>query len=75
MSVVHPLMEPLAAETAALLYAGDDTALSNETSAALLGALRLASKAAIPHVTSARHATGGPRRPHVERASRYLRGP
>jgi very-short-patch-repair endonuclease len=37
LSVVHPLMEPLAAETAALLYAGDDTVLSDETAAALWG--------------------------------------
>jgi very-short-patch-repair endonuclease len=37
LSVVHPLMEPLAAETAALLYAGEDTILSHETATALWG--------------------------------------
>src|SRR6185312_2594364 len=37
LSVVHPLLEPWAAETAALLYAGDDAVLSHETAAALWG--------------------------------------
>ncbi|HYZ81825.1 MAG TPA: DUF559 domain-containing protein [Solirubrobacteraceae bacterium] len=37
LSVVHPLMEPLAAETAAVLYAGEDTVLSHESAAALWG--------------------------------------
>ncbi len=36
-SLVDPLMEPLAAETAALLYAGDDAMLSHESAAALWG--------------------------------------
>jgi very-short-patch-repair endonuclease len=34
---VHPLIEPWAAETAALLYAGDNAALSHESAAALWG--------------------------------------
>lgn len=37
LSVVHPLLEPWAAETAALLHAGDDAVLSHETAAALWG--------------------------------------
>ena len=37
VSVVHPLREPLAAETAALLYAGDNVVLSHESAAALWG--------------------------------------
>ena len=37
LSVVHPILEPLADETAALLYAGDDALLSHETAAALWG--------------------------------------
>jgi very-short-patch-repair endonuclease len=37
LSVVHPLLEPLTAETAALLFAGDDTVLSHESAAALWG--------------------------------------
>jgi very-short-patch-repair endonuclease len=37
LSLVHPLIEPWAAETAALLYAGDDTVLSHESAAALWG--------------------------------------
>jgi very-short-patch-repair endonuclease len=36
-SVVSPLLEPLAAETAALLHAGDDCVLSHGTAAALWG--------------------------------------
>ncbi len=35
LSVIHPLLEPWAAETAALLYAGDNAVLSHETAAAL----------------------------------------
>lgn len=34
LAVGHPVLEPLAAETAALLYAGDDCVLSHETAAA-----------------------------------------
>ncbi len=37
LSVVHPLIEPLTAETAALLYAGDDAVLSHDSAAALWG--------------------------------------
>ena len=37
LSVVHPLVEPWAAETAALLYAGDDAVLSHESAAAVWG--------------------------------------
>lgn len=37
LSVVRPLLEPWAAETAALLYAGDNAVLSHETAAALWG--------------------------------------
>jgi very-short-patch-repair endonuclease len=37
LAVGHGALEPLAAETAALLYAGDDTALSHGTAAALWG--------------------------------------
>lgn len=37
LSVVHPLLEPLSAETAALLYAGDDTLVSHQSAAALWG--------------------------------------
>jgi very-short-patch-repair endonuclease len=37
LSVVHPLLEPLAAETAAVLYAGEDTVLSHESAAAVWG--------------------------------------
>jgi very-short-patch-repair endonuclease len=37
LSVVHPLIEPLAAETAALLYAGDDAVISHDSAAALWG--------------------------------------
>lgn len=37
LSVLHPLLEPWAAETAALLYAGDNAVLSHETAAALWG--------------------------------------
>jgi len=37
LSLVHPVMEPLAAETAALLYAGDDTVISHDSAAALWG--------------------------------------
>jgi very-short-patch-repair endonuclease len=37
VSVVHPLLEPWAAETAALLYVGDDAVLSHESAAAVWG--------------------------------------
>jgi very-short-patch-repair endonuclease len=37
LSVLHPLLEPGAAETAALLSAGDNAVLSHETAAALWG--------------------------------------
>jgi very-short-patch-repair endonuclease len=37
LSVVHPLIELWAAETAGLLYAGDNAVLSHETAAALWG--------------------------------------
>jgi very-short-patch-repair endonuclease len=37
LSIVDPLLEPLAHETAALLYAGDDAVLSHRTAAALWG--------------------------------------
>ncbi len=37
LSLVHPVLEPLARETAALLYAGDDCVLSHGTAAALWG--------------------------------------
>jgi very-short-patch-repair endonuclease len=37
LSVVSPLLEPWAAETAALLYAGENTVLSHESAAALWG--------------------------------------
>jgi very-short-patch-repair endonuclease len=37
LSVVHPLLEPWSAETAALLYVGDDGVLSHESAAALWG--------------------------------------
>ncbi|MFL5862521.1 MAG: DUF559 domain-containing protein, partial [Solirubrobacteraceae bacterium] len=35
LSVVHPVLEPWALETAALLYAGDDAVLSHESAAAV----------------------------------------
>jgi very-short-patch-repair endonuclease len=35
LSLVHPLIEPWTAETAALLYAGDDAVLGHETGAAV----------------------------------------
>jgi very-short-patch-repair endonuclease len=35
LAVGHPVLEPLAAETAALLYAGDDCVLSHATAAAI----------------------------------------
>jgi very-short-patch-repair endonuclease len=37
LSVVHPLIEPWAPETAALLYAGENAVLSHESAAALWG--------------------------------------
>jgi very-short-patch-repair endonuclease len=37
----HPALQPLAAETAALLYAGDDCVLSHETAAAIWGLRRI----------------------------------
>jgi hypothetical protein len=37
LSVVSPLIEPWAAETAALLYAGDDAVISHDSAAALWG--------------------------------------
>src|SRR5690242_13708732 len=37
LSMVDPLLEPLSAETAALLYAGDDALLSHDSAAALWG--------------------------------------
>ena len=37
VSVVHPVLEPWAAETAALLYAGDGAVLSHERAAAVWG--------------------------------------
>ncbi len=37
LSIVHPLLEPWAAETAAVLYAGDDTVISHDSAAALWG--------------------------------------
>jgi hypothetical protein len=37
LSVVDPVLEPLSAETAALLYAGDDSVLSHRSAAALWG--------------------------------------
>lgn len=37
LSLVDPVIEPLALETAALLYAGDDAVLSHESAAALWG--------------------------------------
>ena len=37
LSVVYPLIEPWAGETAALLYAGDDAVLSHQTAAAFWG--------------------------------------
>ncbi|MGZ4171411.1 MAG: hypothetical protein ACXVRN_08605, partial [Solirubrobacteraceae bacterium] len=37
LSLVHPVLEPWAAETAALLYAGDNAVLSHESAAALWG--------------------------------------
>lgn len=37
LSLVHPVLEPLALETAALLYVGDDAVLSHDSAAALWG--------------------------------------
>jgi len=37
LSVIDPLIEPLTAETAALLYSGDDAVISHESAAALWG--------------------------------------
>ena len=37
LSMVDPLLEPLSAQTAALLYAGDDALLSHDSAAALWG--------------------------------------
>jgi very-short-patch-repair endonuclease len=37
LSLVHPVLEPWAAETAALLYVGDDAVLSHESAAAVWG--------------------------------------
>ena len=42
LSVVHPVLEPWAIETAALLYAGDDAVLSHESAAAVWGLDHLA---------------------------------
>ncbi|MGH2894251.1 MAG: DUF559 domain-containing protein [Solirubrobacteraceae bacterium] len=47
LSLVHPLIEPWAAETAALLYAGDNAVLSHETAAALWGLAAIPSFVAI----------------------------
>lgn len=48
VSVVHPVLEPWAAETAGLLYAGDDALLSHESAAALWG---LAARASVVAIT------------------------
>ncbi len=50
LSIVDPVIEPLAAETAALLYAGDDCVLSHETAAALWGLMPTPSVVAITAV-------------------------
>ena len=47
LSLVHPLIEPWAAETAALLYAGENAVLSHETAAALWGLTAIPSFVAI----------------------------
>jgi very-short-patch-repair endonuclease len=47
LSVVDPVLEPWAAETAALLYAGDDAVLSHETAAAVWGISAIPSFVAI----------------------------
>jgi very-short-patch-repair endonuclease len=47
LSVVHPMLEPWAAETAALLYAGENAVLSHETAAALWGLAAIPSFVAI----------------------------
>jgi hypothetical protein len=47
LSVVHPLIEAWAAETAALLYAGENAVLSHETAAALWGLAAIPSFVAI----------------------------
>jgi very-short-patch-repair endonuclease len=47
LSVMQPLIEPWAAETAALLYAGENAVLSHETAAALWGLTAIPSFVAI----------------------------
>ena len=66
LSVVHPLLEPLAAETAALLYAGADTVLSHESVAALWGLAATPSFVAITVID--RHVRARPGL-HVHRVS------
>jgi very-short-patch-repair endonuclease len=58
LSVVHPVLEPLAYETAALLYAGDDAVLSHESAAALWGLAESPSFVAITMI--GRHARNQP---------------
>jgi very-short-patch-repair endonuclease len=58
LSVVYPLREPWAAETAALLHAGDDALLSHETAAAVWGLAATPSFVAITVI--GRHVRGRP---------------
>jgi hypothetical protein len=58
LSVVDPLLEPLAAETAALLYADENTVLSHESAAALWGLT--ANPAFVAITMIGRHARGQP---------------
>jgi very-short-patch-repair endonuclease len=58
LSLMHPILEPLASETAALLYAGEDTVLSHHSAAALWGLTSSPSFVAITMV--GRHARSRP---------------
>jgi very-short-patch-repair endonuclease len=58
LSVVHPLLEPLTAETAALLYAGTNAVLSHDSAAALWGLTETPSFVAITMI--GRHARRQP---------------
>jgi very-short-patch-repair endonuclease len=58
LSVIHPLIEPWTAETAALLYAGDDVVISHDSAAALWGLTASPSFVAITLID--RHIKGQP---------------
>jgi very-short-patch-repair endonuclease len=60
LSVVQPVLEPLADETAALLYAGDDAVLSHDTAAALWGLTATATPSCVAITLINRHIKGRP---------------